>query len=160
MINVLFVCLGNICRSPLAEAVFNQLLSEKGLTHSIQSDSAGTSDYHIGEDPDPRTMEVVTKYNLSLNHQARQFGSNDFTDFQYIIAMDSSNKKNIAALLPDRNEQHQQIFLMREFDEEADSLDVPDPYWSGKEGFTQVYHMLQRSCKKLLEHIIREHQLK
>lgn len=160
MIKVLFVCLGNICRSPLAEAVFNKLVEEEGLENKIMSDSAGTSDYHIGEAPDQRTVDVAVHNKLRINHQARQFSKQDFSDFDYIIAMDRSNQKHIKSLLREQTQDRQQVFLMRDFEDDPDEPDVPDPYWSGKEGFLHVHRILFRSCKNLLNHIIGEHQLK
>lgn len=160
MIKVLFVCLGNICRSPLAEAVFNKLIEEKGLENEIICDSAGTSDYHIGEPPDRRTLEVALQNKLHVDHQGRQFNVQDFADFDYIVAMDRSNLENIKSLLHDRQGDEGKVFLMREFDEHAEEPDVPDPYWSGQEGFINVHRILFRSCKNLLDHIVSEHHLK
>lgn len=159
MINVLFVCLGNICRSPMAEAVFNQLIRENSLQDKIRCDSAGTSDYHIGESPDRRTLDVVVAKGLSLDHKGRQFLSKDFDDFNYIIAMDEENKKNILRLEKGRTPGQYQIFLMREFEGNPTDLNVPDPYWSGQDGFTEVYNILQKSSLNLLAYIRKEHQI-
>ncbi len=158
MVKVLFVCLGNICRSPLAEAVFNKLIAEKGLTRHISCDSAGTSDYHIGEPPDRRTLDMVGQYKLHLDHRGRQFSIQDFTDFDYIITMDRRNREDVKALM-NHHTHSPKVFLMRNFDDRQEEPDVPDPYWSGKEGFEHVYQILQRSCQKLLAHIVREHKL-
>lgn len=159
MIHVLFVCLGNICRSPMAEAVFNELLRKENLQNQIQCDSAGTSDYHIGKPPDPRTMDIVKEYSLMLQHLGRQFLTNDFDKFDYIIAMDQRNRDHILKLERKGKEKSYEVFLMREFDEEATHLDVPDPYWSAQDGFTEVYHILWRSSQKLLDYIRKEHNL-
>ncbi|MDF9798314.1 protein-tyrosine phosphatase [Catalinimonas alkaloidigena] len=159
MINVLFVCLGNICRSPMAEAVFNKLIEDNNLQDRIRCDSAGTSDYHIDEPPDSRTIEVVNAKDLSLDHKGRQFLSKDFDDFNYIIAMDEENKKNILKLEYMREPKHYQVFLMREFENDASDLNVPDPYWSGQDGFMIVYDILQKSAQNLLAYIRKEHQL-
>lgn len=159
MIHVLFVCLGNICRSPMAEAVFNQLLKEEDLHDLIQCDSAGTSDYHIGEAPDRRTLEVVKDQGMTLQHRGRQFIAEDFDAFDYIIAMDEDNKKNILRLEHLSTSKKYQVFLMREFEERPSDLNVPDPYWSGQDGFVEVYHILRNSSRNLLELIRREHQI-
>jgi protein-tyrosine phosphatase len=95
-----------------------------------------------------------------VNHQARQFSKQDFSDFDYIIAMDRSNKRNIESLLRKQEQNRQQVFLMRDFEDDPDEPDVPDPYWSGKEGFIHVHRILFKSCKNLLNRIIEEHQLK
>lgn len=159
MIKVLFVCLGNICRSPLAESVFNKLIEKENLEKKIMCDSAGTSDYHIGEAPDRRTVEVALQNKLKIDHLGRQFSVQDFSDFDYIIAMDRSNLEHIKSLLPDPYAHGQKLFLMREFDDHEES-DVPDPYWSGQQGFIDVHRILFRSCKNLLNHIIKSHHLK
>jgi protein-tyrosine phosphatase len=159
MINVLFVCLGNICRSPMAEAVFNQLLKDNNLQDKICCDSAGTSDYHIGEPPDSRTMDIVVAKGLSLDHKGRQFLAKDFDDFKYIIAMDKENRKNILKLESAKASKQYRVFLMREFEDNPANLNVPDPYWSGQDGFTEVYNILHESSQNLLAYIRKEHQI-
>lgn len=159
MIKVLFVCLGNICRSPLAEAVFDDLLKKGGLEERISSDSAGTSDYHIGSPPDERTLDVVRQKGLSLDHLGRQFGYQDFKDFHYIIAMDESNLRNIKALEEETGEKPYKLFLMREFDDSPGDMNVPDPYWGGDRGFLDVHEIVLRSCQNLLDYIKEEHKL-
>ncbi len=156
MIKILFVCLGNICRSPMAEAIFNGLIQKYGLAGFIESDSAGTSDYHIGEPPDSRTLGVVHKYQLKLDHQGRQFTTGDFNKFNYIIAMDESNLSNIQRQLP-KSADNKKILLMREFDEQADSQSVPDPYWSSEDGFEEVYQILHRSCQNFINYLKKNH---
>ena len=158
MIKVLFVCLGNICRSPLAEAVFNGLLRDKGLEKAISCDSAGTSDYHIGEAADVRTLEVVREKKLNLEHHARQFLSHDFSSFDYIIAMDESNLANIKTLGKDQKATYK-LFMMREFDTDTSDTNVPDPYWGGDRGFFKVYNILYRSCQNFLDYLKKEHSL-
>ncbi|KIV53573.1 phosphotyrosine protein phosphatase [Aneurinibacillus migulanus] len=155
-IRVIFVCLGNICRSPLGEGVFRHLVEEKGLVEYFIIDSAGTASYHAGELPDPGSRRIAEKHGISLNGQyARQFIANDLTQWDYIIAMDSTNHSNIRQLgaLSSGN-----LHLMREFDPEG-SGDVPDPWARGDEAFLETYTIIRRSCEKLLEYIIKEHHL-
>jgi protein-tyrosine phosphatase len=159
MISVLFVCLGNICRSPLAEGIFKDLVKKKGLIDNISIDSAGTGNYHIGADPDHRSIYVARKYDIELDHKARQFSKKDFDDFDYIIAMDQNNYDNIKRLKREAS-LHGKLFLMRAYDLENDSdMNVPDPYYGGLDGFEHVYQMLHRSCQALLDQIIKEHRL-
>jgi protein-tyrosine phosphatase len=158
MIKVLFVCLGNICRSPLAEAIFNHKLHNLGLVQKFQSDSCGTSDYHIGELPDERTIACAKRHQIPINHRARQLNRVDIRDFDYILAMDQSNKQNILELIQKCNLQHEQLYLIREFQPDANHLDVPDPYYGGEDGFENVYQILDKSIDKFLEHLKVEHQ--
>lgn len=153
MTRVLFVCLGNICRSPLAEAIFNQLLKEQGLENEIACDSVGTGDWHVGELPDPRTREVAHRYQVPLDHRGRQLAPEDFTTYDYLIAMDSSNQRNVQTLASAAESASYQLFLMRDFDDTPDAPDVPDPYWGGKQGFDDMYHLLRRCCVNLLNYI-------
>jgi len=155
MIKVVFVCLGNICRSPLAEGVFKKMLAEEKLHHKIYADSAGTAAYHIGDQPDKRSCEIANKYGIDLAHEGRQFNRNDLHEFDYIIAMDGKNYAGIKSL----GEGKGKVALMRDFDEQGRGKDVPDPYYGGMEGFEEVYQMAYRSCKELLEHIKKEQGL-
>ena len=147
MKKVLFVCLGNICRSPLAEAVFNH----KCRNNNLEADSAGTGAYHIGADPDPRSVSVATKNGIPIDHKARQFQNKDFDEFDFVIAMDQQNKLDmidVASEAPDN------LFLMRDFDESAaGDLDVPDPYYGGNQGFDVVFEMVSRSIDNLIKFI-------
>lgn len=156
MIKVLFVCLGNICRSPMAEAIFNRLLAERGLQDLFFTDSAGTSAWHIGSDPDPRTVSCALQNATPINHKARQVSRLDCDKFDYVLAMDESNYRDIQAVF---SKSHSGFYLMRHFDDMRDSHDVPDPYYGGPEGFQHVYEILRRSCNKLLDHIIEEKKL-
>lgn len=157
MINVLFVCLGNICRSPMAEGSFKKLIHDKGLSHLIACDSAGTSSYHIGEPPDERMRQTAKKHGVKLDHAARQLSKEDFTDFDYIIAMDSKNFHNIRLLSHTiTTPLHSQILMMRQFDPGHITEDVPDPYFGGLDGFEEVYDIVTRSSQNLLNHILKE----
>ncbi|MEL7145818.1 MAG: low molecular weight protein-tyrosine-phosphatase [Bacteroidota bacterium] len=157
MLNVLFVCLGNICRSPLAEAVFDQIVKEEGLSNHFKSDSCGTGGYHIGADPDPRSQEIARIKGVPMEHKARKFSPKDYENFDYIIPMDQANYHDIVAVT---GEKHPGLYLMRAFDEEAGSdEDVPDPYYGGSEGFRNVYNMLERSNRKFIAFLKEKHRL-
>src|SRR5690606_30052940 len=147
MIKVLFVCLGNICRSPLAEAIFNHKIQALGLSRKFRSDSAGTSDYHIGELPDERSIQCALKKGLKISHRGRQVNRTDFRDFDYIIAMDDSNLENLQTLRVTYNYPNKEIFLMRDFVTGWEGLSVPDPYYGGEEGFDEIYQILDTSIE-------------
>jgi len=150
MKKVLFVCLGNICRSPLAEGLAIHLAKEKGVSDQIEFDSCGTSHYHIGNQPDERTISNAASNGLKLDSKARQFGKRDFRDFDYILAMDAANLSNIQKL--DQAVQFgDKLYLMRDFDPEKPGSDVPDPYFGGDTGFQNVYDILNRSVNNFLD---------
>jgi protein-tyrosine phosphatase len=159
MVKVLFICLGNICRSPLAEGIFNQKVKQLGLEDKFSSDSCGTSDYHIGELPDERTLACAQKNNILISHRARQLNRVDLRDFDYLVAMDMSNKRNIQNLMTRHNIKHKQLFLLREFHPNPDQIEVPDPYYGGEEGFEQVYKIIEESLDHFLERLKLEHNL-
>ncbi|UXX80038.1 low molecular weight phosphotyrosine protein phosphatase [Reichenbachiella carrageenanivorans] len=147
MTKVLFVCLGNICRSPLGEAIFNHKV--KGL--SMEADSAGTAAYHVGENPDHRSIEVARAHGVPISHKARKFVAEDFDRFDYILAMDRNNFRDMKALAAGSAKN---LYLLRGFDPEADGdLDVPDPYYGGYDGFENVFQMVSRSVDQLIAHI-------
>ena len=152
-INVLFVCLGNICRSPLAEAIFNHQVRQKGLDEHFIADSCGTSDYHIGQQPDPRTLANARKNNVPVNHLGRQLTPEDLVSFDYILAMDSKNLANIMAL-PGATDYADRICLMREFDPHGKGQDVPDPYFGKEDGFEEVFVMLNRTVDHFIRHVV------
>lgn len=158
MIKILFVCLGNICRSPLAEALFVKKLQEKQLLDEVEVDSCGTVGYHIGEPPDHRTVANAKMNGMVLDHKARQFDKSDFRKFDYILVMDNSNKQ-VVQRLDEANQFAAKIFLFRDFDNNGKGQDVPDPYFGGEEGFQQVFEILDRTTDNLLHHIIKEHNL-
>lgn len=148
---ICFVCLGNIVRSPLAENMFRHLADKSGVGDKYLVDSAGTSAWHIGEKPDSRMRLVASNHGLNYSGRARQFHTQDFEGFDWIIAMDSTNYGNLSALAVSLEHQDK-IRMMREFDPQGDiNSPVPDPYYGGMDGFEDVYQIVERSCKGLLE---------
>jgi protein-tyrosine phosphatase len=158
-LHVLFVCLGNICRSPLAEGVFRHLVSEAGLEDRFVIDSAGTSSYHEGDPPDSRASAVAHARGIQLTGRARQLKRTDLDRFDYVILMDAENRQ-AAERLARRDAPRAVMQLLREFDPHADGdLDVPDPYYGGPRGFEKVHDIVERSCRGLLEQLRRNHSL-
>jgi protein-tyrosine phosphatase len=154
MINVLFVCLGNICRSPMGEAVFRDLVKKENLSEKITVDSAATSSWHIGSPPHKGTLAILKKYNISAKGLVgRQLTKGDFEKFEYIVGMDESNTKNIADIVG--HPKHPKI--IRLLDLTAHKKDVPDPYYTGN--FDETYDLVTTGCKALLEKIRVEHKL-
>lgn len=159
MIKVLFVCLGNICRSPLAEGIFAAKIKALGLEKIVKTDSAGTSDYHIGELPDERTLSCASKNGIIIQHRGRQVHRNDFKEFTYIIAMDHHNKRNLESLKLTSSEPDKEIHLMRNFSRTSLDLPVPDPYYGGEKDFDEVYRILDEAMEGFLSHILSKHSL-
>lgn len=158
-IGVLFVCLGNICRSPLAEAVFRQVVVEAGLEDRFRIDSAGTSGYHDGEPPDARTTEVAARRGVEVRGVSRQVEGTDVERFDYLVAMDADNQREVERLVADGGASPE-VRLFREFDAEADGrLEVPDPYFGGPQGFENVHDLVERSARGLLEYLTERHGL-
>lgn len=159
MVKVLFVCLGNICRSPLAEGVFKYKVEQENLSEKIFVDSAGTSGWHIGESPDARSIEVAEQNGISLDSFGRAAVSEDFEEFDYILAMDSNNYADLKSLPGSSKPEAAKLYLMRDFDDIGKGQDVPDPYYGGDDGFQYVFELLDRSCQNLLDQIVDDHQL-
>jgi len=149
MVKILMVCLGNICRSPLAEGILKSKLSE----NSSFVDSAGTSNYHIGEKPDIRSIQIAKHYNIDISNQrGRQFLVADFDRFDVIYAMDNSNYKNIISLARDNNDLEKVNLILNENQPDL-NLDVPDPYYGGDSGFDTVFKMLDLACDAIAKKI-------
>ncbi|MFN8674673.1 MAG: low molecular weight protein-tyrosine-phosphatase [Candidatus Sericytochromatia bacterium] len=154
MIKVLFVCMGNICRSPVAEGHFLKLIKEQNLENKFYCDSAGTEAYHIGELSDYRTRENAKAHGMILTHRARQLKKTDFNEFDYILAMDNSNFTKIQNIYKTIENPKAKIYMMRYFDPDNFNADVPDPYYtSGMSGFEEVYQILEKSVKNFLKTI-------
>jgi protein-tyrosine phosphatase len=154
-IRVLFVCMGNICRSPTAEGVMRSLVAQAGLQESIELDSAGTGSWHVGSPPDARASATARTRGVSLEGSARQVRRADFDDFDLLIAMDAANVRELRGLA-DGDEQRAKVRLLREFDAASAAtgeLDVPDPYYGPGDGFAEVFDLVQAACAGLLERI-------
>ena len=150
---LLFVCLGNICRSPAAENIMNHLILQAGLSERIVCDSAGTSSYHIGSPPDSRMSSAARqKLQIQLRGKARQFQKFDFENFDLILAMDQQNYEDILSLDPTRKYRHK-VHLICDFCSRHNLKEVPDPYYGGAEGFNRVIDLLVDACEGLVKHI-------
>jgi protein-tyrosine phosphatase len=153
--HILFVCLGNICRSPTAQGIFEQVVKQQQLDHLMNIDSAGTHAYHIGEQPDPRSQAAAKKRGVNLSTQrARKAEAIDFERFDYILAMDRSNYENLRKLADET--QQQKLHLFMRFSEQWAVDEVPDPYYGGSQGFERVLDMVEDASKGLLGHILQE----
>ncbi len=151
-VSVLFVCLGNICRSPTAHAVFEKVVSDAHLSDKIIVDSAGTGDWHIGEPPDHRASSVASRRGYPLDHlRARQVVTADFDKFDYILAMDNENLRNLQLMAPLGFSGHLGLFLA--FDKGQQLEEVPDPYYGGPNGFDDVMDSIEKASSALLSHI-------
>jgi protein-tyrosine phosphatase len=159
MIRICFVCLGNICRSPTAEAVFRHLAEREGIADALVIDSAGTGSWHVGESPDRRSRETARQRGFDLGGRARQVTKRDFSTFDYLIAMDRSNRKNLLRMAPDAASRSK-VHLFRDFDARSDeSSEVPDPYYGGEDGFEQVFDICEAAALGLIAHLRETHGL-
>lgn len=151
---ILFVCMGNICRSPMAEGVFRHHVMQAGLDGRISIDSAGTHDYHVGEPPDLRAQRAALRrgYDLSVL-RARQVSPGDFSSFDYVLAMDEQNLRLLERLCPTQHAHKLKLFM--EFNTNPALREVPDPYYGGEQGFERVLDMVEQAAQELLDHVRR-----
>jgi protein-tyrosine phosphatase len=145
---ICFVCLGNICRSPTAEGVFQHLVNEAGLSSYFEIDSAGTGAWHVGNPANSKSQAMANQHGVKLHSRARQVAHSDFGYFDLLVAMDNSNFRDLRAMAT--SSEHDKIILLRDFDEEPGDGQVPDPYYGGMDGFKLVYNIVYRSCANLL----------
>ena len=158
MVNVLFVCMGNICRSPTAQGVFERLVVENELATVIQIDSAGTHAYHIGDQPDQRASAAALKRGVDLSKQkARRVSPGDFQLFDYVVAMDSSNFEDLASICPAEHES--KLRLLMDYAADIEVTEVPDPYYGGATGFERVLDLIELAAAGLLADIRQQHRL-
>lgn len=150
---ICFVCLGNICRSPLAQGVFEDLVRREGLEGQIQIGSAGTGGWHVGDPPDARMQATARENGIQMTSRARQFQAGDFQKFDLVLAMDQTNEEELRRICPNR-EAEKKLKLFRDFDPKSHGdPDVPDPYYGGDAGFDNVFNIVQRACPEILRHI-------
>lgn len=155
MVRVLMVCAGNICRSPMAEAVFQHMVNQAGLQDKIVVDSAGTGGWHVGECAHSGTLKELAKNNVPYDGRARQFSRTDFNNFDYIMAMDRENLANIRSKQPQDTQAVVSLFL--DYADGVDETEVPDPYYQG--GFDHVFALVENASRGLLAEIRQEHDL-
>jgi len=157
-IKILFVCMGNICRSPTAHGVFQHLVEQSGYADRIHVDSAGTHAYHISEPPDRRAQQAARRRDIDLSGlRARKAVETDFSEFDYILAMDRNNYEDLIQNCPQEHVAKVKLFL--EFAPELGVREVPDPYYGGSSGFEQVLDLVDAASRGLLEHLRKKHQL-
>lgn len=163
MINVLFVCLGNICRSPIAEGTFREIVNKASLSDKISCDSAGTAGWHTGESPDRRTIKNAEKHGIKLTHKGRKITVEDLDNFQHIVVMDEQNFKDVYDLYYRTKHQvppAEKLFLLRDYDPTVrGKQEVPDPYYESAEAFEDVYQIVWRSNEALVEHLVEKYKL-
>jgi protein-tyrosine phosphatase len=154
MKKIMFVCLGNICRSPVAEAVMAHLIAEKGLQKKFRVDSSGTSAFHVGADPDPRMAAAAEKKGIAMDHSAQQFIKDHFGKNDLIFAMDKSNYDGVTSLTQN-SKFRDKVHLFRDFDLHEIGSDVPDPYYrGGMAAFDEVFEIVERTCQEILTKLL------
>ncbi len=156
-VNVLFICMGNICRSPTAEGVFRHTVNEAGLNEKIHIDSAGTHAYHVGQEPDKRAQAAALQRGIDLSNQrARKVEEQDFEQFDYIIAMDHSNHSDLIHIAKDKAKN---LHMFLNFADKFSEEEVPDPYYGGEQGFKHVLDLVEDASNGLLQHIRENHSI-
>jgi protein-tyrosine phosphatase len=158
-VKILFVCMGNICRSPVAETVMEKMIEGRGLEQRITVDSAGTLDYHAGELATPQMREVAKRHGYAITHRSRQLQPSDFTKFDYIVAMDDTNLEDMRSFVP-KDGATAKISLLMSHCKEPPVREVPDPYMGPVSAFERVVELAELGCRSLLDEIVREHNLK
>ena len=157
IVRVCFVCLGNICRSPTAEAVFARDVARAGLGALVEIDSAGTGDWHVGQSAHPDTRRTAASRGVTITHRARQFRTADFDAFDLVVVMDASNRRNVLSLARGPDD-HAKVRMFRAFEAGASpDADVPDPYHDGR--FEEVFDICERASAGLLDHLVAAHRL-
>lgn len=161
MINVLFVCLGNICRSPIAEGTFREIVKKRNLQDKFSCDSAGTAGYHIGQLPDQRTMKNAEKHGIKLTHHGRKLSVTDLDTFDHIVVMDEENFKDVNDFYyktKHKTPPADKLFLLRDHDPNTRGIaEVPDPYYESEPFFEDVFQIVWRSNEALLDYLIEKH---
>lgn len=154
--SILFVCMGNICRSPAGEGLFRAHLDESGLADAVRVDSAGTIAYHTGSPPDARMRAAAERRGQELGGTARQVRESDLADFDLIVAMDRENLADLRNLADRAGHGHDRLQLLSDFSTNGDRVDVPDPYYGGEQGFETVLDMIEDACPRLLEALLED----
>ena len=152
-VRVLFVCMGNICRSPLAESIFRHLATERGVEHRFEIDSAGTTGYHEGDPPDRRSVATARARGVEVVGRSRPILPDDLHAWDYVIVMDAENRAHVDRMLAATGG-GARVHRLREWDPEGGHADVPDPYYGGSRGFEDVHDIVERSCAALLDHLL------
>jgi protein-tyrosine phosphatase len=151
-LGVLFICMGNICRSPLAEGLFLHKINQLGVAKRFAVDSCGTGGWHVGERPDHRILDVASQHGISLPSRARQVHVDDFDHFEYLICMDQENQANVISM----GAPLEKVRLLLEFDGASPEREVPDPYYGGPQGFDHVFLLIDAATDSMLECLLRE----
>ena len=158
-LRILFVCMGNICRSPAGENVMAHLVAQSGLSSDIQCDSAGTIGYHVNEKPDERMTRSALKRGIKFTGRSRKFSTRDFESFDLILPMDHANTRDILALAKD-DDSRKKVTPFCDFVQNFDDKEVPDPYYGGESGFEHVMDLMEDGCQNLLNQIVEKYSLK